>query len=394
MHIVIAAVSSARRPSGICRHAATLASSLVEMPEVSRVTLLVGEWQLEYFENAFGLTGSRLHGVPVAIDNNSFARNRWYYRTLSHIARDLKADVVHLSFPAPIPRRTFSRPAVCALHDLYPYDEPLNFGYIRVLFNRLFLRQCLRASDAVVCSSDFTLARLRNYAPQVASQKAARIYQSVALDPSHEKAPSKPALTAQPFLLTVAQHRRNKNVGLLLSAFALLRQRNPPSRRLRLLIIGAEGPETKTLRSLVQRLSLEQHVQFESALSDTELCCLYRRCELLIAPSSIEGFCFPVVEALRCGSRVLCSDIPVLHEVGGGHCRYFSLKEDNPMLALAKAMEAALLEPFPKAHPPDRFSAREMARHYVALYAILLAGGRQPHALPERICDVDSLRYG
>jgi|HubBroStandDraft_5_1064220.scaffolds.fasta_scaffold18074_2 glycosyltransferase involved in cell wall biosynthesis len=392
MHIVIAAVSSARQPSGICRHAATLASSLVEMPEVSRVTLLVGEWQQEYFENAFGLTGSRLHVVPVAIENNSFARNRWYHRTLSHAARDLKADVVHLSFPAPIPRKTFFCPVVGALHDLYPYDAPLNFGYVRVLFNRLFLRQCLRASDTVVCSSDFTLDRLRHCAPRVASEKAIRIYQSVALDPSDEKAPSNPHLTAQPFLLTVAQHRRNKNVGLLLSAFDLLRQRNPASRRLRLLIIGAEGPETRTLRSLVQRLSLEQLVHFESALSDGELCCLYRRCELLIAPSSVEGFCFPVVEALRCGSRVLCSDIPVLHEVGGGHCRYFSLNVDNPMLALANAIEAALLEPVPEAHAPDRFSLREMASHYVALYSTLLAGGRQPHALPGLFSNVDSLR--
>jgi len=82
----------------------------------------------------------------------------------------------------------------------------------------------------------------------------------------------------------------------------------------------------------------------------------------------------------------------VLHEVGGGHCRYFSLNVDNPMLALANAIEAALLEPVPEAHAPDRFSLREMASHYVALYSTLLAGGRQPHALPGLFSNVDSLR--
>src|SRR5215471_778583 len=160
MHVLISAVSSARRPSGICRHAVNLASSLAATQAVSRVTLFVGPWQAGYFRQAFNLTGTRIDLRAAGVENSAYARNVWYYRTLPKLARDLGADIAHLSFPAPISRRRFPCPVVCSLHDLYPYDVPANFGSWRVLFNRSFLRRCLRQSDVVVCSSDFTRNRL------------------------------------------------------------------------------------------------------------------------------------------------------------------------------------------------------------------------------------------
>ncbi len=391
MHILISAVSSARHPSGICRHAANLATCLPGDPAVSRVTLLAGRWQVDYLQNAFGLDSNAVTIVAAGVENTSCARNWWYYRRLPQLARSCGADVVHLSFPAPVRRQSFSCPVICSLHDLYPYDSPRNFGYLRVLFNRIFLRQCLHASDAVICSSDFTLSRLEECASRVVSRKAMRIYQTVTLDPGNSSRPEQLAIAASPFLLTVAQHRRNKNLQLLLSAFAELRLQEKSTHRLRLLIVGAEGPETSNLHSLVQRLSLQQYVHFESALTDAELCHLYRACKLMIVPSSIEGFCFPVVEALRCGSRVLCSDIPVLREVGGSRCHYFSLNQEQTAVALAKAISSALLSPAPAPFTSDRFSAKEICRQYVALYSRLTAATRATESLP--LADLDAVRH-
>ncbi|HZP24219.1 MAG TPA: glycosyltransferase family 1 protein [Terriglobales bacterium] len=382
MRIVISAVSSARRPSGICRHAANLAIALSRRPEVL-VTLLVGDWQLGYFRGAFGLQGRSFDIIPIAIAPNAFARNHWYYLRLPEIAQRYQADLVHLSFPAPFRRSRFSCPIVLSLHDLYPYDAPRNFGYSRVLFNRAFLRQSLRASDAIVCSSRFTLDRLRHYARQIAAQKATQIYQSVTFDPGAEAALAALHHLRQPFLLAVAQHRRNKNLDLLLSAFAQFRQQES-KREFRLVIVGSAGPETTALHAIAKRLSVDQHVLFLSQLSDQELCRLYHSCELMVVPSSIEGFCFPLAEALRCGSRVLCSDIAILREIGESRCDYFRLQPDNPA-ALASAIEAALLRPLPCPHTSDRFSPDEIARQYLVLYSSLLAGSQQP-ALPPQLC--------
>lgn len=335
------------------------------------MTLLLGQWQATYFRDAFGLREAKLELIPINIRNAAFPRNRWYYQLLPEISNGLRADILHLSFPVPIDRRKFERPVVCSLHDMYPYDAPRNFGYARVLFNRAFLRRCLTESDAVVCSSDFTLHRVRQRLPNMIGNKVTRIYQSVGHLARSERPPAQADLRYQPFLLAVAQHRRNKNLDLLLEAFAELRRRNRSGRALRLLLVGAPGPETARLCDLVRQHRLQEHVVFGSNLLDGELSWLYRRCELMIVPSGVEGFCFPLVEALQCGSRVLCSDIPVLREVGGTQCSYFPLESRDPKSELAEAIERALLQPSPLPQVDDRFSSVEIARQYTALYSSL-----------------------
>jgi glycosyltransferase involved in cell wall biosynthesis len=381
MRILISAVSSARSPSGICRHAASLARSLAEARQSEHVTLLLGPWQASYFQHAFGLRHTKLHVVTVDVRSNSFDRNLWYYRTLPDLAREHSADAVHLSFPVPLHRERFSCPVLMSLHDLYPYDVPGNFGAARVLFNRAFLRQCLRESDAVVCSSDFTRGRLKSVDPQ-AWRKAIRIHQGVSIDPQCSRMPSIPEINGRAFLLAVAQHRRNKNLALLVSAFARFRDRDESNRRMRLVIIGAEGPETRTLRELIKRNSLQQQVVFQNALPDAELCWLYRRCALLIAPSSIEGFGLPVAEALHCGSRVLCSDIPIFREIGGSRCSYFPLAQDNPAAGLTDAIHSALRAPVVGTPAINRFSPATIAQQHIAVYSRLIAGDHQPLVEP------------
>jgi glycosyltransferase involved in cell wall biosynthesis len=386
MHILISAVSSARSPSGICRHAASLARSLAEARQSEHVTLLLGPWQAPYFQHAFGLRHTKLQVVTVDVRSNSFDRNLWYYRTLPNVAREYSVDAVHLSFPVPLARRRFSCPVLMSLHDLYPYDMPANFGAARVLFNRGFLRQCLKESDSIVCSSDFTRDRLKSVDPP-AWHKAIRIHQSVAIDPKRNHMPSIPQINGRAFLLAVAQHRRNKNLALLIAAFAGLRECDESSRRMRLVIVGAEGPETRAVRATITRHSLQEHVVFQKALSDAELCWLYRNCALLIAPSSIEGFGLPVAEALHCGSRALCSDIPIFREIGGARCSYFPLTDHNPAAVLTGAMRSALHEPAAEVPASNRFLPAEIAQQHIALYSRLIAGDGP--LLPE----VDSIRH-
>src|SRR3982750_162312 len=98
----------------------------------------------------------------------------------------------------------------------------------------------------------------------------------------HRRAQPAPAVAAKPFLLAVAQHRRNKNLHLLLAAFRQLRDRAPSDSGLRFVIVGANGPETGKLLSLRRELSLEQQVVLASTLSDAELCWLYSNCELMV----------------------------------------------------------------------------------------------------------------
>jgi len=373
MHILICAVSSSRQPSGICRYAANLARSLVARGEVSTITLLVGSWQAQYFNGAFGLNDTKLRMVAVDASHSAIARNIWYVRQLPAVAKEYRPDLVHLSIPIPFNPHHFDYPVVTSVHDLYPYDIPANFGWSRVLFNRMFLRQCLGCSASVVCISDFTLERLRLFLPKIASTKALRIYQSVEFGSVENQKPAVPEINGRPFLLAVAQHRRNKNLDLLLEGFADLRERGGQWEEMGLLIVGSSGPETARLKRIVGQLSLQKHVVFRAGVTDPELSWLYANCEMLIAPSTIEGFGLPVVEALQCGARVLCSDIPAFREAAGNAAHYFDLCSSSPAKTLADAAIVSCQESAKQPEGLDRFSAESIAAQYISLYSKLLA---------------------
>jgi glycosyltransferase involved in cell wall biosynthesis len=182
-----------------------------------------------------------------------------------------------------------------------------------------------------------------------------------------------PEIDGRPFLLAVAQHRRNKNLGLLLRGFADLRERGGQWEDLCLLIVGSSGPETGRLKQIVRQLSLRRCVVFRAGVTDPELAWLYANCEMLVAPSSIEGFGLPVVEALQCGARVLCSDIPVFHEIAGNGVQYFDLYCSSSAKTLADAAIVTCQEAAKQPEGLDRFSAESTAYQHVLLYSKLLA---------------------
>jgi len=371
MHIVLVAVSSARQPSGVCRHAANLARCLLTRPEASRVTLVVGRWQVKYFQEAFDLRAEKLNIIFVDIANSPISRNVWCWSRLPRLIRGLAPELVHLCFPMPVRRRAFSCPVVMTLHDLYPYDVPGNFGYPQVFFNRLFLRKCLHVADAITCVSETTLLRLREHASAAVYGKALVLHNCVEAVPSQARKKPLKQIGNRPFFLCVAQHRINKNIPLLLRAFRTLLWLEEIDPQTMLVLVGNQGPETSEIMRLIEKYFLEDNIAILQGIQDTELHWLYANALLVVAPSTVEGFGLPVAEALLCGGRVVCSDIAAHREIGGSACHYFTLHR-QPEESLLLAIRNALLEPARKAERMDRFSRKEIAAQCVSLYSHLL----------------------
>jgi glycosyltransferase involved in cell wall biosynthesis len=368
MNLLITAISSATGPSGICRHAYNLARCAASRGEILQITLAIGNWQESYFKASFNFEDVRIKVVSVDISNDAFARNIWYLRDLPKLADEVAADIVHLSFPVPIRRSAMRCPVVVSLHDLYPYDEPNNFGFPKVFFNRVFLQQCLKEVDGVACVSETTLSRLKERFARFAHRKSVVVHNCVTIDSNK---PVLPAGKRCKFALMVAQHRANKNIPLALKAFGELLQRKKIEKHAALLVVGNDGPETAAIKSLIKERSLGASVELLNGLSDGELRWLYANCEFLMAPSSMEGFGLPIVEGLFCGCRVVCSDIPSFREIGGDACHYFDLHAKSDSFALVEAICNALDEPARRAKRLDRFFIENVAREYAALYAHL-----------------------
>jgi glycosyltransferase involved in cell wall biosynthesis len=372
MKILLAAASFSSELSGVQRHAFNVARCLLTHSSVSAVHLVVAPWQQGLAGSAGLKPDARLRVHVAEMKPGSVSRNGWYYRRLPRLAAELKADVVHLAYPVPTDARAFRCPTVVTLHDLYPYEIPSNFGFPKVMFNRFILQQCLRNVDAIACVSDITYLRVGDYVPLGVRQKALRIYNSVEPGPACSRKSPISGWNGEPFLLCVAQHRRNKNIALLLRVFERLVAGGRIDASMKLLVIGIAGPETTHILRTIDRAGLRESVCLMEGLSDPELQWCYRNCEAVVAPSKTEGFGLPVVEGLLAGCRVVCSEIPAFREFGGGYCRYVRL-DGEAVEGFADAIVASMQEPRLEPIAMPRLSATTIAGQYVRLYSKLLA---------------------
>lgn len=371
MHVLIAVLHRPSKPTGVCRHAANLARCLSDLPEISQVTLVTGAWQRYYFETAFTLSSPKIKIIDIAIQNHSINRNLWFLFGLPTLVSQLRPDLVHLTFPLPFWRSRFTCPVVATIHDLYPYEFPENFGRVQAIFNRFFLQQCIGQSDGLSCVSQETLKQLKLFFPEVCTHREVTVtYNSVDFSSIVPEPPD--FYTNQensPFLLSVAQHRKNKNLHLLIQSFANLLQTQKLDDAAELILVGSFGPETENLQRQIATLKLQARVRLLSSVSDHVLCWLYQHCSLYVVASSTEGFCIPLVEAKYLGAKVVCSDIPILREVGTDDCIYFSL-DGEPVKNLEQAIVESIYQPSKDHLDKDlRFSQTTTANQYFQLYS-------------------------
>jgi glycosyltransferase involved in cell wall biosynthesis len=374
MKVLLTAASFSSKISGVQRHAFNVVRCLLLHPQISAVHLVVAPWQRELADEA-RLGGSHRLTIHFAeMDRRALSRNLWYYRSLPVLVDRLQPDLVHLTYPVPVDTSSLACPTVLTLHDVYPYEIPGNFGFPQVLFNRMVLRLCLRRVSAIACVSDTTMLRMKQYVSPKVWSKAVRIYNCVEPEPLCALHAPMPGWRGEPFLLSVAQHRRNKNIPLLIGAFHRLLRQGKIDPTTKLLIIGIAGPETRLIRKLVSRCDLRRSVFFLAGLSEADLQWCYARCEALVVPSRTEGFGLPVAEALLAGCRIVCSDIPAFREIGGEGCRYVALGEDAEQ-ALAAGIVAALQEPAKEPVSLPQLSAKVLADQYIELYRRLILSG-------------------
>ncbi len=98
----------------------------------------------------------------------------------------------------------------------------------------------------------------------------------------------------------------------LIAAIALVRKQHPEI----LLLIAGKGAIAEALRSQINELQLENHVQLLGFVPDQDLAIAYRAAELTIVPTvSLEGFGLIVIESLAAGTPVLGTPIGGIPEI-------------------------------------------------------------------------------
>jgi len=207
---------------------------------------------------------------------------------------------------------------VVTVHDLgylaYPQTHPS--------FSRWYLtlstRWNVRAAAHVIADSKATRRDLRTRL-SVNPAKVSVVYpgydeqhfQPVRDERQIEKARQKYGLRER-YVLFLGTVQPRKNLTRLVESFA---QIGDPTTQL--VIAGRRGWLTDDLYRHADTLALGKHVRFPGYIAPEDVPALLTGATVFAFPSLYEGFGLPVLEAMACGTPVLCSNAASLPEVVG-----------------------------------------------------------------------------
>lgn len=118
----------------------------------------------------------------------------------------------------------------------------------------------------------------------------------------------------RPFILAVGTVQPRKNYKRLIIALSHLRQRGYD---LALVIAGGKGWLEDAMYRTLQETGMQNYVHLPGFVKDEHLPALYSAAECLAFPSLYEGFGFPILEAMACGTPVVSSNVSSMPEVAG-----------------------------------------------------------------------------
>lgn len=259
------------------------------------------------------------------------SRPQWAWGELfgvSRAARSVAADVIHA--PANFGPPKTAAPLVLTLHDMLAFKHPellpTKSGQIPT---RFLISRAAKAASHIVTDSEAAKADIIEVTGRTPDEVSVVYPGGSGIRASGEERP-------RSGLFSLGNRMPHKNFPRLLEALALI----PAERRPQLTISGSHRDDP--LRPVVADLGLEQWVDLRGWLTRDELEALYASSAAVVFPTLFEGFGLPVLEGMERGCPVICSDIPVLREVGGEAARYFDPLEPP---AIARAIDETLTDP-------------------------------------------------
>jgi glycosyltransferase involved in cell wall biosynthesis len=250
-------------------------------------------------------------------------------------------DLLHVPhYNAPLLKRT---PMVITIHDVIHLADPdYRARFKSWAYARPVMSLAARKAEHIITDSWYSKAQILDRLGVPAS-KVSVIYCGVngEFSPMDRDVAFKAVSVAmeihEPYLLYVGNLKRHKNISCLLKAFALLRARRDIPQRL--LILGDDAHGKRELVQECARLGIGKRTDFVPYVSPELLPKVYAAADALVMPSRMEGFGLPVLEAMACGTPVICSRAASLPEVGGEAVRYFDPQSPEE---LAGAVERVL----------------------------------------------------
>jgi alpha-1,3-rhamnosyl/mannosyltransferase len=255
-------------------------------------------------------------------------------------------------------------PVVLTINDGIPWDHPEWLTRAHALHARIVLARAARHAARVLVPSEHTRDRVLANVRALSEERV--LVTPYGIDPRFSPGPG--PQDATPYVLAVGTLQPRKNLEAALKAFERLGESH------RLVIVGARGWRDDELLARVDSSPVAARIDLLGRVGDDELLTLYRGAGCLLYPSRAEGFGFPPLEAMACGTPVVCTAAGSLPEVTGDAAQ---IVDPDDHVGLAAAVERALTDPAPwRAAGLERvrqFSWERCAHLTVAAYAAAVA---------------------
>lgn len=213
-----------------------------------------------------------------------------------------------------------STPSVAVMHDLnfehYPRDLPF---LVRHYYRTMFPRFACKASRIVTVSNYSAADITSRYGVEKERVDVAYNGASPFFTPSSEseQQEARTRLTGgHPYLLYVGALHPRKNIVNMLSAFDHYKRRFPDD-PLKLVIVGEKMWKSRAMEEAYGAMDSKDHVIFTGRMDRQRLKAAYGAAQALLYVSYFEGFGIPVVEAFRCHTPVIGSNVTSIPEVAG-----------------------------------------------------------------------------
>ncbi len=180
--------------------------------------------------------------------------------------------------------------------------------------NPVIERKVMHGAERVVVGSEFA-QRQASQELGVPPEKFSVVYYGVdrrfRRGPRPETLVKRYGLEEKSIVLFLGGLKRRKNLFFLLDIWREVVRERSEAR----LIVAGSGPLLKSLQRYARRLGVEGRVIFTGYIPEREKVDYYNLADVLLFPSSMEGFGLTVVEAMSCELPVVVSDRGSLPEL-------------------------------------------------------------------------------
>ncbi|MBD2355804.1 glycosyltransferase family 4 protein [Tolypothrix sp. FACHB-123] len=271
--------------------------------------------------------------APCSIDRNSrslllrakkFYERFWGFpRTIQNQVADIFHIIDHSEGHIVNWVKNQGKPIVVTCHDLINYFYPDNLqGSVQVPFvsSNLWFHsvKAMQNANHILAVSSATaqdVTQILNIHPQQITVTPNAVESAFHILPDNQIASFRHKQGISPetiCLLNVGGNHPRKNISTILQVVKILQQKG-----LNIHFWKAGAAFTSEEQNYIQTQALENYITYLGQPDKQTLVQIYNAADILIAPSTHEGFGITILEAMACGTPVITSKVSAMPEVAG-----------------------------------------------------------------------------